>query len=211
MRAPNIKSAGRGFYIAGALLFLFALALSVDAFADDDSASYPELPNFHKVNENLYRGAQPKPGGVARLAALGIKTIINLRESNEMAGPEESEARAAGMLYFSVPMESLGRPTDEQINRVLALINDTQNAPVFVHCNKGRDRTGTVIACYRISRNGWTSKQAKDEARRYGLSRFLIWNADYISDFARDRRWLGQPSSTKQSSVDKSASSAVPK
>jgi uncharacterized protein (TIGR01244 family) len=211
MRAPNIKSAGRGFYIAGALLFLLSLAPSLESFANDDSASYPELPNFRKVNENLYRGAQPKPGGIARLAALGIKTIINLREANEMAGPEESEARAAGMRYFSVPMESLGRPTDEQINRILALINDTQNAPVFVHCNHGRDRTGTVIACYRISREGWTSKQAKEEARRYGLSRFEFGMSDYISDFARDRRWLGQPSNTKEASVDKGGSSAVPK
>lgn len=146
------------------------------------------LPNFHQVNENLYRGAQPADGGIKRLAALGVKTVINLRGESEGTRAEEAEARAAGLRYFNVPMADLSRPTDEQVERVLALINDSQNWPVFVHCNHGKDRTGTIIACYRISHDGWTSEKAKAEAKHYGMSWVQFGMKDYISDYDNKRR-----------------------
>jgi protein tyrosine/serine phosphatase len=120
------------------------------------------------------------------LAALQIKTVINLRGEDEDTLEEEMEARAAGLRYFSVPLPGFSRPRDEQVERVLALINDPQNWPVFVHCRHGEDRTGTIIAIYRITRDGWTYEQAKREAKRYGLSRFQFKMKDYIKDYARD-------------------------
>ena len=143
------------------------------------------LPNFHQVNEQLYRGAQPLKDGMQRLAALGIKTVINLRRSNEGTRREETEARAAGLRYFNVPMRDLSRPTDEQVEHVLTIIKDPQNWPVFVHCNHGRDRTGLIVACYRISHDGWTSARAKAEAKHYGMSWVQFGMKDYISDFYR--------------------------
>jgi protein tyrosine/serine phosphatase len=162
------------------------------------------LPNFHQVNKNLYRGAQPLNGGMKRLAALGVKTIINLRSESEGTRMEEGEARAAGLRYFNVPMPDLSRPTDEQVERVLALINDSQNWPVFVHCNHGKDRTGTIIACYRISHDGWTSEKAKAEAKRYGMSWVQFGMKDYIKDYydkygrSGEREPHGKPSLSSQ-------------
>ena len=144
------------------------------------------LPNFHKVNEQLYRGAQPLANGMQQLAALSIATVINLRGEDERTRDEEAEAKAAGLRYFSVPLPGFGRPSDEQVNRVLAIINESQNWPVFVHCHHGEDRTGTIIAVYRISHDGWSAKQARKEAKHYGMSRFQFKMKDYINDYARD-------------------------
>ena len=157
------------------------------------------LPNFHQVNEHLYRGAQPLPGGIQRILALKIKTIINLRGEDENSRGEEAEAKAAGVRYYSIALPGFGRPSDEQVEKVLGIINDSQNWPVFVHCHHGEDRTGTIIAVYRISHDGWTSEQAKKEAKSFGMSRFQFGMKDYISDYYK--RWLQRPAQRTPNAV----------
>jgi uncharacterized protein (TIGR01244 family) len=148
--------------------------------------SHTELPNFFKVSERLYRGGQPKTGGVKKLAEIGIKTIINLRGTDEMTRAEEAEAKAAGLSYFNIPMPGLSRPTHEQISRVLEILGNQESGPVFIHCKRGSDRTGTVVAIYRISRDGWTADKALTEAKRFGLSWMEFGMKDYVSDYYRD-------------------------
>lgn len=145
-----------------------------------------ELPNFHQVNVRLYRGAQPKADGIQKLVALGIKTVINLRAADARASAEGRDARAAGLLYFNIPMEGLSRPKHEQIERALAIINDASNQPVFVHCKRGADRTGTLIAIYRIMKDGWSSDDALREAKRHGMSWVEFGMRDYVRDYDRD-------------------------
>lgn len=169
-----------GTVCAAVLLLLFATTGRAQ-----DEARYAELPNFHQVNAQLYRGAQPKRGGLAELARLGVKTIINLRSDDEQSDAEEREARALGLGYYKVPMRRVGRPDDALIEHALELINDAALQPVFVHCKRGADRTGTVIACYRIRHDGWTAAAATAEAKRYGLSFFESGMKHYINDFAR--------------------------
>ncbi len=151
-----------------------------------EKARYEELPNFHKVNERLYRGAQPKSGGIARLAELGIKTIINLRGADGQTRADEAKARSLGMTYFNIPMPGLSRPSHEQVSRVMAIIDAKENGPVFIHCKRGSDRTGTVVAIYRISRDNWTMNQAMFEAKRRGLHWIEYGMKDFISDYYRD-------------------------
>ncbi len=175
------------------LVRLRAISVAVIILAATLGASSREpkeeaLPNFHQVNEQLYRGAQPANGGMKELAELHIKTVINLRGEDESTREEETEAQAAGLRYFSEPLPGFGRPKDEQVEKVLAIINDAQNWPVFVHCHHGEDRTGTIIAVYRITHDGWTLEQAKKEAKHYGMSRFQFAMKDYISDYARDHK-----------------------
>ncbi|MER3429242.1 MAG: hypothetical protein C4334_14345 [Pyrinomonas sp.] len=147
--------------------------------ADEDA-----LPNFDRVDDHLFRGAQPKTRGLALLAAMGIRTVINLRDDDEKAERERIVVQSLGMRYFNVPMRGLARPQNEQIERVLALISDPANWPVFIHCRRGADRTGTVIACYRIAKQGWTAKRAISEAESYGMSFFAFAMRDYIRDYA---------------------------
>ena len=186
----------------GQLFRLRAISVAVILLATTSGASSHEtkdggLPKFHRINEKLYRGAQPLNGGIEKLRALKIKTVINLRSEDEESTSEELEARAAGLKYFSVPLPGYGRPRDEQVEQVLALINDPQNWPVFVHCRHGEDRTGTIIAVYRITQDGWSSEEAKKEAKRHGMSRFQFAMKDYISDYARDHK-LGLQRAARQ-------------
>ncbi|HEX8889264.1 MAG TPA: tyrosine-protein phosphatase [Pyrinomonadaceae bacterium] len=176
--------------IAGPLLVLI-LGMSAPSSVPEKEA----LPNFHQVNQNLYRGAQPREGGIQKLKELGVKTVINLRGADEGTEAEERDVRAAKLNYFNVPMDGLGRPSDEKVEKILALINNTKNWPVFIHCNHGKDRTGTIIACYRISHDGWTLDEAMKEAKRYGMSWVQFKMKDYIKDYARKR---GQASQTSE-------------
>ena len=161
------------------------ILLAAAALAQSESR-YKELPNFHQVNQGLYRGAQPREGGIQKLAALGIKTILNLRAADERSRAAEKEASAIGLSFFNIPMEGLDRPRDEQVERALAIINDAANQPVFVHCKHGADRTGVIIAIYRMTHDGWSCEDSLREAKRYGLSMFQFGMKDYIRDYGRD-------------------------
>jgi protein tyrosine/serine phosphatase len=170
-------------YGLSALLLTIAL-LAPLAYSQSES-SYSELPNFHKVTEHLYRGGQPRPGGIKRLSDLGVKAIINLRGEDDLSRSEEKEATRANIRYFSVPMAGIGRPTDAEMSRVMAIIDAPENWPVFVHCKHGSDRTGTVMACYRISHDRWDGERATVEARKFGMSWVEVGMRGYISDYYR--------------------------
>ncbi len=172
--------------VALCLLSQFAIAPGAQQ-TEKPEAHYRELPNFHQVNARLYRG-------VRKLASLGVNTVINLRDDDEHERAEAEEAKAAGLRYFNVPFERLGRPTEEQVERVLSLIDAQENGVVFVHCAHGADRTGTIIAAYRISHDGWTSEQAKQEAARYGMKFWQRGMKDFIHDYYRDRTARSTPS-----------------
>ena len=159
-------------------IFIFALA----TLAQKDS-QYLELPNFHQVNAQLYRGGQPKTGGLQKLKELGVKTVVNLRGEDDHVRAERTEARSLGLRFYSIALPEFSKPKDKEVQRALEIINAPENQPVFVHCNHGRDRTGTIVACYRVSHDGWTATQAKNEAHRYGLSWVEIGMKRYIDDY----------------------------
>jgi protein-tyrosine phosphatase len=97
---------------------------------------------------------------------------------------EESTAQENGLLYTNLPLRGLGRPADEQVKAVLALI-ETLPGPVFIHCEHGCDRTGTIVACYRIKHDQWTSTAALDEAKKFGMSKLERGMRRYVLDFAK--------------------------
>lgn len=137
------------------------------------------IPNFGEVTARLYRSAQPTGPALEALARRGVKTIINLRMPGDIDPAEETFAHAHGIGYVSVPLAGFSAPTDEQIARVLDLI-ERSPGPVLVHCKRGADRTGTVIALYRMRRQGWSLDEAMAEAKRYGISPFQWAMKDYI-------------------------------
>jgi tyrosine-protein phosphatase SIW14 len=148
---------------------LLSLALSSVRAASVDA---PGVPNFHQVNEHLYRGGQPAALGWNSLATLGVRLVVDLRPATEHPVKEEAHAvEAAGMSYVNVPMKSLGAPPPDVLLRVLALLESGSSGSVFVHCKRGSDRTGTVIACYRVQHDHWENQKALQEARSYGMYR----------------------------------------
>jgi len=146
------------------------------------AANLPEIKNMHAVNDRVYRGAQPGIEGFKELAKMGIKMVIDLRDKPAQADQEKRLVESLGMQYLSVPM-NMHAPTDDQIAKVLSVLNSNGSGPDFVHCLGGKDRTGTVIACYRIAHDGWDNGKALAEARVHGLSEFDVGMRHYIMRF----------------------------
>jgi protein tyrosine/serine phosphatase len=168
--------------ILSAILTVSACSLPVAVSARGLPAS-EGIPNFGKVSDKLYRGAQPDAVGITNLARLGIKSIIDLRMPNEVWKPEASVAQAQGILYTNVPMHGIRRPGDAQVQNVLELM-ETLPGPVFIHCQHGCDRTGTIVACYRIKNERWAKETALKEAVKYGISRFEFGMKRFVLAFA---------------------------
>ena len=170
-----------------ALWLAVALSLSIPAayFAHAGGVPASEgIVNFGKISDSLYRGAQPDEAGLENLHRLGIKTVINLRMADDAWKEEEARAIAHGLVYTNVPFRGMGRPTDDQVKTVLSLI-ETLPGPVFIHCRRGSDRTGTIVACYRMKHDLWSLEKAVAEANLYGMSIFERGMKKFVVDFAK--------------------------
>jgi tyrosine-protein phosphatase SIW14 len=153
-----------------------------------DQVSANEIHNFHRVSPTLYRGAQPSGRALNRLKALGIRTILNLRAADVEEDREERLVRSLGMKYVNIPMKRVGRPDNDSISHALAVIESSENQPVFVHCQHGSDRTGSVVAIYRIKHDGWTAKQAIQEAEKFGMKFWERGMKAYIRDYEESQQ-----------------------
>jgi protein tyrosine/serine phosphatase len=147
------------------------------------TAPVPGIGNFEQVNAKLFRGAQPTNEGFLYLSKLGVKVVLDLREHDKRSVQEERAVTAAGMKYVNVPMSGLTPPTKAEINTVLTLLEDETAGPTFVHCKRGADRTGAVIAAYRIEHDKWDNAHALSEAMANGMSSFQIPRQHYIRNF----------------------------
>jgi protein tyrosine phosphatase (PTP) superfamily phosphohydrolase (DUF442 family) len=123
------------------------------------------VDEFDKLNDNYYRGGQPKREDYARLAALGIKTVVDLRQRG--VDDEQTLLEGAGMKFYSIPMTTSCPPSETTIHQFLQIVNDPANQPVFVHCEDGHIRTGVMTALYRITHDGWTADQAYAEMKKH--------------------------------------------
>jgi protein tyrosine phosphatase (PTP) superfamily phosphohydrolase (DUF442 family) len=130
----------------------------------------PGLPNLHQVAPGLYRGAQPTAAGVKELEKMGIKTVINLRAAHS----DKDKIGKARLDYESIPMRAW-KPTEDQVARFLRIATDKNRGPVFVHCQHGADRTGTMCAIYRVAVCGWTKQEAIEEMTKGGFGFHPIW------------------------------------
>ena len=172
------------------VLLLLALSVCFSAFGQSSSSS-TDLPNLFKVSTNLYRGGQPTEAGIKQLAEMGIKTVINLRDDDGRERTEQIWVRAAGLNFINIALSNIFGPKDAKIDEILKQIDLADNQPVFVHCKRGSDRTGTVIPVYRITHDGWTGDQATIEAKKFGLGWWQFWMKDYIEDYYRDHNSAG--------------------
>ena len=124
------------------------------------------IENFGRINPNYYRGAQPKGRDYADLAAIGVKTLIDLT-SDDAAPDEKKLAEQLGLKYFQIPMTTHMVPTSAIVAEFLKISNDQANQPVYVHCVGGRHRTGVMTAVYRMTQDGWTAERAFQEMKQY--------------------------------------------
>jgi len=130
----------------------------------------PGLPNFFKVSDDLYRGAQPTAEGFRELEKMGVKTDVNLRSFHS----DSSLLEGTKLGYENINVKAW-HAEDEDLVRFLKIVTDKKNTPVFVHCQYGADRTGMVVAVYRMAVQGWTKDEAIEEMTQGGFGFHKTW------------------------------------
>jgi protein tyrosine/serine phosphatase len=166
------------------LLATIALVLvsSATALTQEKEQTKVSIKNFGQMDERFFRGGQPKEEEYKELAALGIKTVIDLRED-----PEEYEKRnveALGMRYVNIPMIAKKYPESTQVDQFLKLIDDPETGKFFVHCAGGRHRTGVMGAVYRFNHYKWDFEQVYSEMKKYDF--YTRWGHGDFKKFVQD-------------------------
>ena len=134
--------------------------------APSDVITKQLIPDFAEVTPTLYRGAQPRKHGFETLAKMGVQIVVDLRGDRD---GERKEVTSLGMQY--VPMHwECSFPKDRTFADFLTLIRKNPGKKIFVHCRVGDDRTGMMIAAYRMAEEGWSPKQAMKEMTEYGFN-----------------------------------------
>jgi tyrosine-protein phosphatase SIW14 len=177
-----------------ATVLIGVMTLTASAVPDDKRASgyAVDIENFGKVNDHFYRGAQPKGQNYNQLAALGVKTIVDLREDADRGS--QADAERAGMRYINLPMKEKSYPQASTAARFLEIANDKANWPLYVHCAGGRHRTGVMAAIYRMSVDGWDIDKTYREMKQFDF--YTGWGhgcyKDYVYDYYRDLQQSAQ-------------------
>ncbi len=172
-----------------ALLLGCTAALASAASPTPAALANITIDNFGVVSQTYYRGAQPRGGDYDDLAALGVKTVIDLTKDGDSG--ERRAVEAAGMQFYRIPMTTSDRPDARAVEQFLALVNAPANQPVYVHCQGGRHRTGTLTAVYRMTHDGWTADRAFAEMNTFDFGSGFGHGAlkSFVFDFYRQ---LGQ-------------------
>jgi tyrosine-protein phosphatase SIW14 len=128
------------------------------------------LPNFGRVTDLLFRGAQPTRAGFEALHHLGVAIVVNFQDSSG----EKKKVESLGMKYVGIPWSAFQNPSDAQVVQFLDLVRANPQAKIFVHCRRGADRTGTMIAAYRIAVEHQGPDQAVLEMYHYHYAHLLL-------------------------------------
>jgi tyrosine-protein phosphatase SIW14 len=149
------------------------------------------VPKLGSVTPWLLRGGQPSKPALLQLRDAGVRTVVNLRWSADALWEERQWILDTDMNYVVIPLTYLMPPTRAQINRFLDTLDDQSNHPIFVHCQHGVDRTGMMLAMWRIARHDWSAKEAYAEMRDLGFHKFPMYHFKIaVYDFAEKwQRW----------------------
>ncbi|HET6976277.1 MAG TPA: tyrosine-protein phosphatase [Pyrinomonadaceae bacterium] len=173
------------FFAAIALI----LASQVSAFSQEIQKNHAsadvsnvKIKNFGQMDERFFRGAQPKENDYQQLAALGIKTVIDLQD--DPTAYEKQSVEALGMKYINIPMSDKDYPESAKIEQFLKLVDDPTTGKFYVHCAGGRHRTGVMGAVYRFNRYNWNYDQVYAEMKKYDF--YTRWGHGDMKKFVQD-------------------------
>ena len=170
---------------------LYALLVGLALLAGCATRGFPPtatILNFDHVDSYVCRGAQPNQYGLEFLARVQhVTLVINLRNVGDTWGREGAIALSEGMNYAWVPLPGFSAPSKEKMAliQLLIAIEIAHGGKVFVHCQHGCDRTGTVVACYEIIRHV-SNKNAQKEADFYGMSAWETGMREFIKKYKRE-------------------------
>ena len=162
------------------------LAAQISAFSQEteksDLNSVVKIKNFGQMDDRFFRGGQPKENQFQQLAALGIKTVIDLRD--EPTAYEKQSVEALGMKYINIPMSDKDYPETAKIDEFLKLVDNPATGKFYVHCAGGRHRTGVMGAVYRFNHYNWNYDQVYAEMKKYDF--YTRWGHGDMKKFVQD-------------------------
>ena len=166
-----VPSHSRSIAIAGAVAgFVFAFSQL--------SWSQPQKPqgisNFGQVSDSLFRGAQPSSAAYAALHDMGVAIVVNFRDEAGEIEAEKQRVESAGMKYVNIPWKGSDEPSNAQVAQFLDLVRANPNSKIFVHCKAGADRTGVMVAAYRIAVERKPVDDAVSEMHQYHYHWLLL-------------------------------------
>lgn len=146
------------------------------------------LENLYQLNSDVYRSDQPNRISMQDLEYYGVKSILSLRFLND----DSNEAKGTNLKLFSVPMFAWNIKY-EDVLKAMKILNEAPK-PILIHCYHGSDRTGLIIALYRLINNKWSKQDAMFELKqkKFGYHSFLFPNIENfileldISQFKKD-------------------------
>ena len=127
-------------------------------------------PNLHRVTPFLYRSAQPSKAGFKTLEALGVRTVIDLRAYHS----DRREAKGTGLRLVDLDIRTW-KVAERDVVEVLKLLRRREEGPFLVHCQHGADRTGVMMAMFRMVEQGWSKEEALREMREGGYGFHPVW------------------------------------
>lgn len=178
-----ISSVQRSFrYAASAVITLFALVIVAQAQELASNSPTIKIKNFGQMDARFYRGGQPKQADYKDLAALGVKTVIDL--TDDPKDYEKTMVESLGMKYVHIPMVAKKYPTEEAVAAFLNTVKDPATGKFYLHCAGGRHRTGAMGAVYRYQYYGWNFDQVYKEMKQYDF--YTSWGHGAFKDFVKD-------------------------
>ena len=160
MKMKNV----RGGYLSGVMCLMCGLLIGCATMPWQTASDVPEL-----VSEGIYRGPRPD---FDKLKEASISTIISLEDKADVVKNERAEAQKRGLTFINRPMSETEAPTPALLQNIVGEIEKYRAGRIYVHCRRGIDRTGYVIAAYRIINEHWSFDRAYDEVMAHGHSSF---------------------------------------
>jgi protein tyrosine phosphatase (PTP) superfamily phosphohydrolase (DUF442 family) len=147
-------------------------------------ATESDIRRFAEICPGLARGGEPSEADLQYLHDKGYKTVVSFLDNQA----ESVFVVKSGMKYVNIPMHSnmfsAQPPTESQVRQFLSIVKDSTQAPVFIHCHAGKDRTGAMSAIYRMEVCGWTKDEAIEEMRAFGFAGHFKRLYNYVRDYS---------------------------
>lgn len=150
-----------------------------------EQANAQDLPNIGSVAPGLVRGGQPTSAGLEALKESGIHTVINLREEQTSIKTEKEISEKLELNYISIPIRPFETPNDASLEKFLSLSTDEKIQPCFVHCLHGMDRTGLMIALFRLKVSDWSYEKAVKEMLEHGFHKEFKNLSEPLKQYAK--------------------------